>query len=121
KLAFRHLLISENLITAKTIDAANLVPHIRVRKDKSDAFSKYTSIQNRTFLIDESSLSAKQDFLTIELYREEDFALYHDIQEENWQRSGSTSHVQENGSSSGRKSFSYLHVLFPTQFWIRCS
>jgi len=67
KLALRHRLLSLDVIDEQDIDPANLVPHIRVRKDKNDAFTKYQSIQGQSYQIEESSLSAKADFLTIEL------------------------------------------------------
>ncbi len=36
KLAFRHLLLSMNVITPHDIDSQNLVPHIVVRKSNTD-------------------------------------------------------------------------------------
>lgn len=67
KIALRHYLLSKGIITPDDIDAANLVPHIVVRKNKKDPFSKYHWIQNRSFLIEEKDLTAKNDFLMIEL------------------------------------------------------
>lgn len=72
KLALRHLLLSMRVITPSDIDAANLVPHIVVRKNKLDPFSKYDSIQNRSFVIREEDLSVKSDFLLIELDEKQD-------------------------------------------------
>ena len=67
KLALRHFLLSKDVIGPHEIDPANLVPHIVVRKNKNDPFSKYTQIENETFVIEESQLSAKSDFLIVEL------------------------------------------------------
>jgi hypothetical protein len=41
--------------------------NVVIRKSKTDAFSKYKKIQGERFLIDEKKLSAKADFLIIEL------------------------------------------------------
>ncbi len=67
KLALRHLLLSLKIINPSEIDAANLVPHIVVRKNKSDPFSKYNSIQSEKFLITSEMLTSKADFLLVEL------------------------------------------------------
>lgn len=67
KLALRHYLLAKKIITPKEIDAANLVPHVVVRKSKTDPFSYYHKIQGETFIITEDKLSAKADFLIIEL------------------------------------------------------
>lgn len=72
KLALRHLLLSRKLVTVSNIDAANLVSHVKIRKDANDKFSKHESIQGQSFIIDEKSLSAKNDFLIIELSEEAD-------------------------------------------------
>jgi hypothetical protein len=72
KIAFRHLLLSMDIIQPTDIDPANLVPHIMVRKNPLDPFSKYASIQNEKFLINESDLSSKSDFLMIELDKKKD-------------------------------------------------
>lgn len=67
KLALRHLLLTMKVITPTDIDNANLVPHIMVRKNKTDTFSKYDLIQGAKYVIEEKDLSARSDFLTIEL------------------------------------------------------
>lgn len=67
KLALRHLLLSRGVITEEDIDPANAIPHIKVRSDAKDPFSKYKKIQGKKFLVEESMLSVKSDFLTIEL------------------------------------------------------
>jgi hypothetical protein len=67
KLALRHLLLSSQVINPSEIDAANLVPHIVVRKNKSDPFSKYNQIQCEKLIITEKMLTAKCDFLLVEL------------------------------------------------------
>jgi hypothetical protein len=67
KLALRHYLLSKQLITPADIDAANLVPHVVVRKSKTDLFSYYRKINGEKFIITEDKLSAKADFLLIEL------------------------------------------------------
>jgi len=72
KLALRHYLFTYGVISEDDMDAPNLVPHVKVRKDKRDSFSRYTSIQGRVFHLDEQSLSAKRDFLTIELDTRQD-------------------------------------------------
>ena len=66
KLAFRHSLISKGFLTVDDLDAANLVPHIRVRKDPSDGFSHYEDVK-RTYLLSREHFSSRKDFLTIEL------------------------------------------------------
>lgn len=72
KLAFRHLLLSMRVITPKDIDAANLVPHIKVRKDNRDTFSNYKVMQGKKFKITQETLSVRKDFLTIELDEQKD-------------------------------------------------
>ncbi len=72
KLALRHFLLSRQVITPDEIDAANLVPHIMVRKNKTDPFSKYSRIQGEKFIITEKMLSVKSDFLLIELDEKRD-------------------------------------------------
>ena len=72
KLAFRHLLLSMKIVHPDEIDSANLVPHVVVRKNKDDPFSKYKSIQNEHFLIDESAISSKNDFIIVELDKKRD-------------------------------------------------
>lgn len=72
KIAFRHLLLSMDVIEPSDIDAANLVPHVVVRKNSTDSFSKYTTIGSHPFLITRKDLSSKQDFLMIELDKKRD-------------------------------------------------
>lgn len=67
KLALRHYLLSQKIITPHDIDAQNLVPHVVVRKSPSDTQSKYKSANGEIFIIDEIALSVKNDFLLIEL------------------------------------------------------
>ncbi len=67
KIALRHLLLSMHIITPYDIDAANLVPHVKIRKDVNDAFSQYENIQGEQFVIGETEVSVKSDFITIEL------------------------------------------------------
>lgn len=47
KLAFRHYLISKGFLTVDDLDAANLIPHIRVRKDHLDGFSHYEDVKRK--------------------------------------------------------------------------
>ena len=72
KLALRHLLLTLRVITPENIDAANLVPHVVVRKNPRDPFSKYDAIQHEQFILEESSFSSKADFLIVELDRKRD-------------------------------------------------
>ena len=72
KLALRHLLLSMKIITPDEIDPANLIPHVVVRKSKDDPFSKYKSVQNESFLINNIDLSVKSDFILIELDKKRD-------------------------------------------------
>lgn len=72
KLALRHFLLSRQVITPQEIDAANLVPHVMVRKNKTDPFSKYSQIQGEKFIITEKMLSVRSDFLLIELDEKRD-------------------------------------------------
>ena len=72
KVALRHLLLSMGVITPKDIDPANLVPHVKVRRDNKDAFSNYGTMQGKKFKIIEESLSSRKDFLTIELDEQRD-------------------------------------------------
>lgn len=72
KLAYRHLLLSMKLIEPTDIDNANLVPHVVVRKNNTDPFSKFKTIQDEKFLITEAELSAKNDFIVVELDRKRD-------------------------------------------------
>jgi hypothetical protein len=67
KLAYRHLMLARAVLRPSDVDAANLVPHVRVRKDPRDAFSHYRSAQGARFVVDRAQLSAKSDFLIIEL------------------------------------------------------
>jgi hypothetical protein len=67
KIALRHLLLSMKIISPHEIDAGNLVPHIKVRNNKDDAFSKYDIIQEQKYIIGIDKLSAKNDFLIMEL------------------------------------------------------
>lgn len=72
KLALRHLLLSEGLITPRDIDPQNLVPHIVARKNKIDPKSNYEYLKTAVFTINEDSISIKRDFMIIELDRERD-------------------------------------------------
>lgn len=72
KLALRHLLLTLRVITPEDIDAANLVAHVVVRKNPRDPFSKYNTVQDEQFILDETSLSSKTDFLIAELDRKRD-------------------------------------------------
>lgn len=72
KLALRHLLLSTQVINPNNIDAANLVPHMLVRKNKSDPFSKYNWVQNQKFIINEKMISIKNDFMLIEIDESKD-------------------------------------------------
>lgn len=67
KVALRHYLLSLHVISPCNIDPANLIPHIKVRDNKNDSFSKYKLMQNKRYIIDVNKLSARKDFLTIEL------------------------------------------------------
>jgi hypothetical protein len=67
KLALRHFLLTKKVIEPTDIDNANLVPHMRVRKDKNDRFSKYDLVQNKNYIIREQDISIKNDFITIEV------------------------------------------------------
>jgi hypothetical protein len=66
KIALRHYLLSKHLIDPDDVDNQNLVPHIRVRKDKASR-SHYDDIQNKDFRITESDISIKNDFMIVEL------------------------------------------------------
>lgn len=72
KIAFRHLLLSLKVIHPSEIDAANLIPHVRVRKDQRDPFSRYRKIEGMKFKITEEDISVKNDFIMIELDRTKD-------------------------------------------------
>jgi hypothetical protein len=72
KIALRHLLLSMHIIQPSEIDPANLVPHVVVRKNKDDPFSKYKSIQDENFLISEADISSKLDFIMVELDKKRD-------------------------------------------------
>lgn len=72
KLALRHLLLSMKVITPYDIDPANLVPHMVVRKNKMDPFSKYKIVQGEKFIITDEMLSAKSDFLIMEIDEKRD-------------------------------------------------
>lgn len=72
KIAFRHLLLTRQMISPKDIDAANLVPHVRVRKDPKDAFSKHQHLHGLKFILTEDMLSAKKDFLIAEIDEDRD-------------------------------------------------
>lgn len=72
KLAFRHYLLTKGVLTPQQIDPANLVPHIKVRNDPKDPFSKYKIMDGKMFMIEEKDISAKNDFITIELNRDLD-------------------------------------------------
>lgn len=72
KIALRHLLLSMHIIQPSEIDPANLVPHVVVRKNKDDPFSKYKSIQDEDFLISEADISSKSDFIILELDKKRD-------------------------------------------------
>ena len=72
KLALRHLLLSLKVISPADIDPANLVPHMLVRKNKNDPFSKYKVVQNKKIVVREEMLSAKSDFLIMEIDEKQD-------------------------------------------------
>jgi len=72
KLAYRHLLLSMKIVEPSDIDPANLVPHVVVRKSNNDPFSKFKTIQGEHFFISEPDLSAKTDFIVIELDKKRD-------------------------------------------------
>lgn len=72
KIALRHLLLSLKIISPYDIDPANLVPHMLIRKNKNDPFSKYHKVQNKKVIITEDMLSARTDFLTIEIDEKQD-------------------------------------------------
>jgi hypothetical protein len=72
KIALRHLLLSMKVITPQDIDPANLVPHIKVRENKYDNFSKYKLMQNKKYIISDKEVSVKKDFITIEVDRKND-------------------------------------------------
>lgn len=72
KIALRHLLLSMKVITPDDIDSANLVPHIKVRENKNDPFSKYKLVQNKKYIINDEQVSVKKDFITIEVDRKND-------------------------------------------------
>jgi len=72
KIALRHLLLSFKVIEPNDIDAANLIPHIRVRKDKNDPFSNYNKMEGRKFIVKEETISVKKDFIMIELNEKKD-------------------------------------------------
>lgn len=72
KLALRHLLLSMKAIIPDDIDSANLVPHIRVRKDSTDPFSKHNAIQNKKYIITEEQVSIKKDFMILEIDSKKD-------------------------------------------------
>jgi hypothetical protein len=69
KLALRHLLLSMKMISPCDLDSQNIVPHVVVRKNNHDSNSYYDVIQGEKFSIGESSISAKKDFLIIEIDR----------------------------------------------------
>jgi len=72
KLALRHYLLSQKVISPSEIDAANLVTHVVIRKNKNDPFSKYKKIDGEKFLVTKEMLSSKTDFLMIELDTQRD-------------------------------------------------
>lgn len=72
KLALRHLLLSMKAISPDDIDQANLVPHIKVRKNKDDPFSNHAIIQNKRYIICEEQVSAKNDFMIVEVDSKKD-------------------------------------------------
>lgn len=71
KLALRHLLLSTGIITPRNIDPQNLVPHMVVRKNKSDITS-HAAIQNKKYIITPDKISIKNDFMLIEVDEAED-------------------------------------------------
>ena len=68
----RHLLLSMKIIEPSDIDPANMVPHVVVRKNNTDPFSKYDSVQGEYFNISRNDLSSKRDFIMIELDKKKD-------------------------------------------------
>lgn len=72
KLVLRHLLLSMKVLTPHNVDNQNLVPHIMIRKDKSDPHSAFSTINGEDFFIAEADLSIKSDFLLVELDRDRD-------------------------------------------------
>lgn len=67
KLALRHALLTKGILKISQIDAANLVPHIKVRNDPKDGFSKYSRMADKMFMIQAGDISVRNDFVTIEL------------------------------------------------------
>lgn len=65
-------LLSMKVITPYDIDPANLVPHVMVRKNPIDPFSKYKNIQGERFIITEAMISVKSDFMIVELDEKRD-------------------------------------------------
>ena len=72
KLALRHFLLSMKIINPSDIDAANLVPHMVIRKNNLDPFSKYDEIQNKKYVITDSMISVRNDFMLIEIDEQKD-------------------------------------------------
>lgn len=72
KIALRHLLLSIQAITPKDVDSANLVPHIKIRNNPTDPFSKYKMIQGKKYIISSDMVSVKNDFITIEIDKKND-------------------------------------------------
>jgi hypothetical protein len=72
KLAMRHKCLSLGIVKPHHIDNANLICHSIIRKSPGDAFSHFKTVQGEKFLIERTDMSAKNDFLTIELDRDRD-------------------------------------------------
>ena len=79
KLALRHLLLSMKALTPDDIDPANLVPHIKVRKNKDDPFSNHATMQHKRYVICEDQISVKNDFMIVEIDAKKDlhFTMIH--------------------------------------------
>lgn len=72
KLALRHMLLSMNVLAPRSIDPQNLVPHMVVRRNKSDPYSNYHNVQNKKYIITEDMITVKNDFMTVEIDSDED-------------------------------------------------
>jgi hypothetical protein len=60
------------VISPSDIDGANLIPHIKVRNNKNDPFSKHKEVQHKKYIINEDQISAKKDFLIVEVDSKKD-------------------------------------------------
>lgn len=68
KLALRHFLLSKKIIPP-FIDPGNLVSHMVVRSDRNRGFADYSAMKGKTVTVTTSMLTAKNDFLMVELNR----------------------------------------------------